>query len=109
MSGGAAAGSGGAPAAPVTPVRRRALVRGLVQGVSFRVATQAEARRRNVVGWVRNLPDGSVEVEAQGAPEAVEALLTWCRQGPRHARVDAVEIEVRELVFNERDLLIKHG
>ncbi len=37
-----------------------------------------------------------------------EALLTWCRQGPRHARVDAVEIEERELVFNERDLVIKH-
>lgn len=105
MSGGAAGISGGATAAPI---RRRALVRGLVQGVSFRVATQAEARRRNLVGWVRNLPDGSVEVEAQGSPEAVELLLTWCRQGPRHARVDAVEIEERELVFNERDLVIKH-
>lgn len=105
MSGG---GAGTASTAPVTPIRRRALVRGLVQGVSYRVATQAEARRRNVVGWVRNLPDGSVELEAQGSHEAVEHLLTWCRQGPRHARVDAVEIEERELVFNERDLVIKH-
>jgi acylphosphatase len=98
----------GAAAAGALPIRRRALVRGRVQGVSFRVATQAEARRRGVVGWVRNLPDGSVELEAQGSPDAVEQLLTWCRQGPRHARVDAVEIEERELVFGERDLLIKH-
>lgn len=108
MSGGAAGATSGSTGAPVTPIRRRALVRGLVQGVSYRVATQAEARRRNVVGWVRNLPDGSVELEAQGSPEAVEHLLTWCRQGPRHARVDAVEIEARELVFNERDLVIRH-
>lgn len=49
-----------------------------------------------------------MELEAQGSPEAVEHLLTWCRQGPRHARVDAVEIEARELVFNERDLVIRH-
>lgn len=56
MSGGAAGATSGSTGAPVTPIRRRALVRGLVQGVSYRVATQAEARRRNVVGWVRTSP-----------------------------------------------------
>jgi acylphosphatase len=69
------------------------LVRGLVQGVSFRATAQAEARRLHLGGWVRNLPSGEVEVEAEGAPEAVEAFLAWCRRGPRGARVDEVDVE----------------
>ena len=49
-----------------------------------------EARARGIEGYVRNLPDGRVEVLAQGEPEALRAFITRLRQGPRAARVDDV-------------------
>jgi acylphosphatase len=73
--------------------RIRAIVRGDVQGVGFRAATAHEARRDNVAGWVRNLRDGSVEVEAEGPAAAVDGLIRWLRRGPSLARVTAVEID----------------
>jgi acylphosphatase len=63
---------------------------GKVQGVYFRHATRLEASRLGVSGSARNLPDGSVEVIAHGAPAALEALEKWLHQGPGQARVDAV-------------------
>lgn len=69
------------------------VVSGLVQGVSFRYYTVEEARRLGVHGWVRNLPDGRVEAEAEGERPALEALVAWCRRGPPAARVDGVEVE----------------
>jgi acylphosphatase len=74
-------------------VRRRVVVRGRVQGVFFRGSTGDEALARGVDGWVRNRPDGSVEAVFEGPPGAVEALLAFCRRGPRFARVDSVEVE----------------
>ena len=67
------------------------LVSGIVQGVSFRYYTVEEARRLGVAGWVRNLADGRVEVEAEGDRAALEALVAWCGHGPPAARVDDVE------------------
>jgi acylphosphatase len=72
--------------------RARAIVTGRVQGVSFRASTCSEARRLGVVGWVRNLPDGSVELEAEGDDDRVAALLAWCEHGPPGARVATVAI-----------------
>lgn len=69
----------------------RAVVRGGVQGVGFRYSTVDAAARYRVAGWVRNQMDGSVEVFAQGPPEALEAFREWLNEGPRAARVDAVE------------------
>jgi acylphosphatase len=72
--------------------RVRLRITGRVQGVWYRGATAAEARRLGVEGWVRNLPDGSVEALVQGDPAAVRALVAWCRTGPPGARVaDVVE------------------
>ena len=78
-------------------IRRRVTVSGRVQGVAFRASTRAEARRHGVEGWVRNRADGSVEAVFEGAPAAVEALVAWCRQGPRFARVEGVEVREEAL------------
>jgi acylphosphatase len=66
---------------------------GRVQGVGFRDALRHEARRLGVNGWVRNRSDGSVEALAQGAPGAVEALVSWARRGPPGSRVEGVQVE----------------
>ena len=72
--------------------RRRWLVHGRVQGVFFRPSTHAEARRIGALeGLVRNLPDGTVEVEARGCAADLEALLTFLGKGPPAARVERVE------------------
>jgi acylphosphatase len=69
---------------------RRILVSGRVQGVAFRATTQERARTLGLVGWVRNLTDGGVEVVAQGEESALDELVAWCHRGPRAARVDEV-------------------
>jgi acylphosphatase len=77
-------------------VRRvHAIVTGRVQGVSYRASAASEARRLGLVGWVRNLRDGSVELEAEGPEDAVAGLLAWCQQGPPAARVASVATEDR--------------
>jgi acylphosphatase len=68
------------------------VVSGRVQGVAFRAYTVDEAHRLRVAGWVRNLPDGCVEAEAEGERTALEALVAWCRGGPPSARVEGVEV-----------------
>lgn len=71
--------------------RLRFLVTGSVQGVGFRFFTQRTARALGISGWVRNLPDGSVEVEAEGDPRALEALRGALAKGPPSARVTRVD------------------
>jgi acylphosphatase len=69
---------------------------GQVQGVFFRASTETEAKRLGLTGWVRNCPDGSVEVVAEGFRSKLENLAAWCRHGPARAQVDHVEIEWSE-------------
>lgn len=71
---------------------RRLRIHGRVQGVWFRESMRREAERLEVTGWVRNLPDGSVEAVIQGNSEAVETLIAWSHHGPTLARVERVEI-----------------
>lgn len=73
--------------------RVRAIVSGRVQGVSYRASTADEARRLGLVGWVKNRPDGSVELEAEGPADAVTRLLAWCDHGPPAAHVTKVVVE----------------
>jgi acylphosphatase len=72
--------------------RRRVVVHGFVQGVGFRFAVEREARSRGVAGCVRNRFDGTVEAVFEGEPEDVEALVDFCRRGPRGAQVDRVDV-----------------
>lgn len=78
----------------------RARVRGRVQGVFFRASTRDTARSLGLGGWVRNLPDGDVEVFAAGDTQALGRLRRWLDQGPARARVDAVEVEDRPYVLH---------
>ena len=72
--------------------RRRVVVHGYVQGVFFRDSVRRLASRSGVGGWIRNNRDGSVEAVFEGEPEAVERLVSFCRQGPRGAHVDGVDV-----------------
>ena len=68
-------------------------VHGYVQGVGFRYSCQAEAMRLGVTGWARNNDfEGTVSGHFEGPSEAVEALVDWCRQGPRYAQVTRVDV-----------------
>jgi acylphosphatase len=71
---------------------KRYLVRGRVQGVGFRWFVEREAQLLGIAGWVRNNHDGSVEVLAQGTRDQLLGLHSRLREGPRAARVDAVEV-----------------
>ncbi len=66
---------------------------GKVQGVFFRESTRKMAEELGLKGTVRNLPDGSVHIEAQGPANAIDRLIEWCHHGPPRARVDQVQHE----------------
>ena len=72
-------------------VRAHLVIRGRVQGVWYRGSMENEAERLGVAGWVRNRPDGSVEVAAEGADASIHALQAALKQGPDGARVSAVD------------------
>jgi acylphosphatase len=74
----------------VDRVSRRFRVTCRVQGVYFRQSTRAQAQRLALLGYARNMPDGSVEVLAHGVAEAVTELHGWLKRGPSGARVDGV-------------------
>jgi acylphosphatase len=75
---------------------RRFVVRGRVQGVGFRWFVEREAHILKITGWVRNNPDGTVEVFAQGTQDQLSGLHSRLREGPRAARVDDVEMSDAE-------------
>ena len=71
----------------------RTVVAGRVQGVCFRAYTREAALRYGVKGWVRNLPDGSVEALVSGEADQVERMLAWLHQGSPSSRVSRVTLE----------------
>jgi len=82
------------------------LVRGRVQGVFFRASTQREAQRLALAGWVRNLPDGSVEILAEGDENRLNDLVAWAHRGPPAARVDHVEVRWGDFVGGASDFRV---
>ena len=73
-------------------VRAHVFVTGRVQGVFFRAETRHEAKKHNVKGWVRNLPDGRVEAVFEGEDKDVRILIQFCRQGPPGAFVTSTDV-----------------
>jgi acylphosphatase len=76
--------------------RVKLIIKGLVQGVNFRYHTQREGRNRNLTGWVRNLPDGSVAALFEGDADEVEGMVQWCRHGPPSAQVTEMIVHPEE-------------
>jgi acylphosphatase len=70
----------------------RIKVHGVVQGVFFRKFTQKKANELGIKGSVRNARDGTVEIEAEGSPETLNAFVAWCHHGPEGAVVNKVEV-----------------
>ncbi len=79
---------------------RRVRVRawGRVQGVFYRASCAERARELGLSGWVRNMPGGGVEAVFEGSERAVEDMVSWCRDGPAHARVDRFEVIDEDVV-----------
>jgi len=89
----------------VTAVHIR--IKGLVHGVSFRSSMAQLASDLGVRGWVRNLPDGTVEAFLEGDERKVKRIIDWAKFGPPRARVDKLEVELAT-PRNHRDFRI-HG
>jgi len=77
-------------------IRVHLIIEGRVQGVWFRESTRRKALSLGVTGWVRNLPDGTVEVVAEGDEDKVKELVKWCHKGPPAAKVTNVREEKEE-------------
>ncbi len=73
------------------------IVKGKVQGVAYRFNAQAQATRYDLNGFVRNLPNGDVYIEAEGEEENINNFISWCQTGPRLAEVTEVIAEEGEL------------
>jgi acylphosphatase len=77
-------------------IRRRVVVHGHVQGVFFRETARRRAQSAGVSGWIANRPDGTVEAVFEGERDAVARLIDYCREGPRGAQVDWVDVVAEE-------------
>jgi acylphosphatase len=82
-------------------------VRGFVQGVGFRWSAAREAKNRGITGFVKNLSDGSVYIEAEGSEEQLKAYIEWCMKGPDFGFVESVGAESFPAV-NYPDFRIEH-
>jgi acylphosphatase len=86
--------------------RVHVIVRGRVTGVFFRAAAQREARRLGITGWVKNRPDGSIELLGEGEEDAIKEMISWANHGPSAARVDDVDVRWRSYTGEFSDFRI---
>lgn len=82
----------------MTTTTQHLRITGRVQGVGYRWHMARQARALGLTGWVRNRQDGSVEAQATGPADAVQALVSWAHHGPELARVDGVVVSTPESV-----------
>ena len=92
-----------------TKVRARVIVSGRVQGVFFRMETRRAAERHGVFGWVKNRADGTVEAVFEGDKEKVDAVIDWCRRGPRHADVQGIDIHAENYTGEFKEFNITYS
>ncbi len=84
------------------------LIFGNVHGVGFRKFVRSHARELGLVGWVRNLPEGTVEVEVGGSEKSIEELIRHCKQGPFLAEVLSIEVDFKEKEFPYINFVLRH-
>jgi len=72
--------------------RAQVIARGSVQGVFFRAEARDRARSLGLGGWVRNVPDGTVEAVFEGDDDRVDSMVEWCRRGPQGSYVEDVDV-----------------
>ena len=84
------------------------VVAGRVQGVFFRASVVREARSVGAKGYVKNLPDGSVEAVVEGDIEAVDHVTEFCRTGPPSARVDRISVTDQDVTGSETDFVVRY-
>lgn len=80
---------------------------GRVQGINFRWNTRHKAWQLGISGYVRNLPDGSVFIEAEGEEQALDKLVAWCRKGPWFAKVTDIQVEAGAIMDYD-EFVIRH-
>jgi acylphosphatase len=90
-------------------VRAHIFVEGFVQGVFFRANTFERAKELQLTGWVRNLPDGRVEILVEGEKEKVEKLIEWAKIGPSLAKVENVQVEWEKYQGEFEDFEIRYS
>lgn len=89
--------------------RARLRIRGRVQGVFYRKSAEEAANKLGLAGWVRNMPDGSVEAYACGDRETIESFANWCHAGPPGARVESVDLVWREHAEEDDEKHVEPG
>ncbi|MCS7127791.1 MAG: acylphosphatase [Sulfolobales archaeon] len=89
-------------------VRAHIKVYGIVQGVFFRSSMKRVADKLGVRGWVRNVPDGSVEAVVEGPRDRVEELIKWAHRGPPLAQVNRVEVVWGQYIGEFKDFRIRY-
>ncbi|MEW6618513.1 MAG: acylphosphatase [bacterium] len=90
-------------------IRAHLYISGDVQGVFFRAYTQDSAKRLEINGWVKNLPDGRVEAVFEGEEAQVEKIISWCHKGPPGASVKNVEMTYEDYTGEFSTFEIKYG
>lgn len=84
------------------------VVSGVVQGVFYRYSTKRRADELGLRGAVKNLPDGGVEIVCEGDEGNILKLIEWCKQGPRGAIVDRVDVEWKEAISGFKNFSIQY-
>jgi acylphosphatase len=80
---------------------------GKVQGVFFRDSSRVEAQKLHLVGWVKNEPDGTIEIVAEGDDKDLNKFIEWCKYGPDNAEVEKVNIKWHEPTGQFNDFVRK--
>jgi acylphosphatase len=83
------------------------LISGFVHGVGFRYNAQRKARLADLTGYSRNLSDGTVEIEVQGTPEALDRFIHWAHHGPANAQVDSLRQHEMDIIESESGFEIR--
>jgi acylphosphatase len=87
--------------------RVRILIEGRMQGINFRYHTQQQAQKLGLAGFVRNLSDGRIEIDAQGDDASVEEMLTWCQEGPQSAQLKSILFRYDEPNEHVSDFIVR--